>query len=112
MLMLFTLVHAVQGIQSIAGDTVTFTDGRSVEADMILLATGYTQRFPFLYDHPKSEGEDPLPGERFVVNTNEPRLGFIGMYSCLIIQCVECLCPLRRICIGFCSKDATEGKET
>jgi hypothetical protein len=47
---------------------------------MIVLATGYAQRFPFLYDQgeAKSQGEDPLPTERFVVNASEPRLGFIG----------------------------------
>jgi hypothetical protein len=83
----------VPGIEHISGNTVTFTDGRAVEADMIVLATGYTQRFPFLYDRGEatSEGEDPLPTERFVVNASEPRLGFIGRSRAVLDPWQRCL---------------------
>ena len=52
-----------------------------VQADTIVLATGYRQQFPFLY--PDSEdSEHPLPpagpGSHFVLHPEEPLLAFIG----------------------------------
>jgi dimethylaniline monooxygenase (N-oxide forming) len=78
------------------GVTVVFDDGREYEADLIVLATGYKQSFPFLdeaiqEDHrltanvPKEASkskyfleEDYLPSDHFIVNKKRPRLGFIG----------------------------------
>jgi dimethylaniline monooxygenase (N-oxide forming) len=75
----------------IDGSTVTFIDGSQDEFDLILLATGYTQRFPFLnaprHTHaadPRGGAsaprgiEDPLPPDHFIVDPTEPRLAFIG----------------------------------
>jgi len=54
------------------------SQGRTVEADIIVLATGYRQRFPFLFpgsdekvevEHVPECGDDPLPTEHFIVNT-------------------------------------------
>lgn len=50
---------------------------RSVEADIVLLATGYRQRFPFLFADTK-EGDDALPTDHFIINPKEPRLAYIG----------------------------------
>mmetsp|Transcript_24450 Transcript_24450/g.78905 ORF Transcript_24450/g.78905 Transcript_24450/m.78905 type:complete len:597 (+) Transcript_24450:51-1841(+) len=75
----------------IDGPTVTFVDGTRADFDVVLLATGYTQRFPFLHPPrtthaPDPRGgataprgiEDPLPSDHFVVDPAEPRLAFIG----------------------------------
>lgn len=59
---------------------------RRVEADIVMLATGYRQRFPFLFgDKTAMNGngdsgrpDDPLPSEHFIVNPDEPRLAYIG----------------------------------
>jgi dimethylaniline monooxygenase (N-oxide forming) len=85
------------------GVTVRFEDGRTYEADLIVMATGYKQSFPFLDDTirkdfqresleaksgPAAPGgeakckyaldEDYLPTEHFIVSKSRPRLGFIG----------------------------------
>jgi dimethylaniline monooxygenase (N-oxide forming) len=83
------------------GVTVRFCDGRKYEADLIVLATGYKQSFPFLDDNIRKEfmeeslqaqscdgckgdvssyklEEHYLPSQHFIVGKNRPRLGFIG----------------------------------
>lgn len=80
------------------GVTVRFDDGRTYKTDLIVLATGYKQSFPFLDDRIREEfrresmstqrkdnieskyalEEDYLPCEHFIVGKNRPRLGFIG----------------------------------
>ena len=40
---------------SVNGKTVTFKDGRTFEADVIVFATGYRQTFPFLHKAKKAE---------------------------------------------------------
>ena len=52
------------------GRVVTFVDGRTFEADVIVQATGYSQRFPFLHGgenggakQPESEGEKKINGK-------------------------------------------------
>lgn len=76
------------------GMTVYFEDGRTYEADIIILATGYKQYFPFLDDVIKEDylreanvkpsdskyvlDEDYLPSEHFITSKKRPRLGFIG----------------------------------
>jgi len=88
---------SVNGIKD-DGVTVQFDNGQVYEADVIVLATGYKQSFPFLdeaiqTDHRLAASEtkvestekskyfleeDALPSEHFIVNRNRPRLGFIG----------------------------------
>lgn len=53
---------------------------RRVEADLVLLATGYRQRFPFLRrtEGGEGEGDDPLPSEHFILDPAEPRMAYIG----------------------------------
>jgi dimethylaniline monooxygenase (N-oxide forming) len=79
------------------GVTVRFCDGRTYKSDLIVLATGYKQSFPFLdrkiqqdfqQENLQKKGsimssqydidEDYLPAEHFIVGKCRPRLGFIG----------------------------------
>mmetsp|Transcript_7477 Transcript_7477/g.24465 ORF Transcript_7477/g.24465 Transcript_7477/m.24465 type:complete len:501 (+) Transcript_7477:34-1536(+) len=82
----------------IEGRRVTFVDGTTFEADVLVYATGYCQRFPFLEPvscPPPAAGgageaggwrggsgargeEDPLPSEHFIVSAEEPTLAFLG----------------------------------
>mmetsp|Transcript_10658 Transcript_10658/g.30808 ORF Transcript_10658/g.30808 Transcript_10658/m.30808 type:complete len:344 (-) Transcript_10658:672-1703(-) len=81
----------------IAGSTVTFVDGSSADFDVIVLATGYTQRFPFLparrapgcvdglpladprggASNPRG-AEDSLPSDHYIIDPSEPRLAYLG----------------------------------
>ena len=76
---------------SVEGRTVTFADGRTFDADLIVLATGYKQTFPFLHsDRAGADfgawcaatgargAEDPLPPEHFIIAPDEPTLAFLG----------------------------------
>ncbi|KAK7249788.1 N,N-dimethylaniline monooxygenase [Aureococcus anophagefferens] len=49
---------------------------RVVGADVVVFATGYRQKFPFLFG--AGAGDDPLPGRHFLVDDAEPDLAFIG----------------------------------
>eukprot|EP00977_Amphora_coffeiformis_P010049 scaffold2353_cov167-Amphora_coffeaeformis.AAC.40 len=79
------------------GNTVSFSDGRSYQADVIICATGYRQSFPFLDSKIKKEfqqgkwdimsdvhgekyaiDEDALPSDHFIASPRRPNLGFIG----------------------------------
>lgn len=87
------------------GKTIRFDDGRTFEADLIIMATGYKQSFPFLdetiqaeYRQEAMESELPkessqllntqfsdynlkeefLPSQHFITGKKRPRLGFIG----------------------------------
>ena len=80
------------------GVTVRFCDGRTYQADLVVLATGYKQSFPFLHTSIRDEfareslevddrssiestyklDEDVLPSKHFIVSKSRPRLGFIG----------------------------------
>jgi dimethylaniline monooxygenase (N-oxide forming) len=75
-------VDLVQGpVHHVSSDAVYFEQKSGitkVEADVVVLATGYRQRFPFLYEHRKDGKDDPLPSEHFVCCPDEPRLAFFG----------------------------------
>jgi len=88
-------IDLVEGsVKSMQGKTVTYDANkggeRCVEADIVVLCTGYRQRFPFLFGDGKvataSMGgenhcpsmDDPLPTEHFICNPDEPRLAYIG----------------------------------
>jgi len=87
-------IDLVEGsVSSMQGTTVKYDTAkgdRSVEADIVVLCTGYRQRFPFLFGEGKVGGpsmaedshcpskDDPLPTEHFIVNPDAPRLAYIG----------------------------------
>ncbi len=57
-------IHMLPAIERLDGHTVHLADGSSVEADVIVCATGYDMRFPFFDDdldlHPDSDHRYPL----------------------------------------------------
>jgi cation diffusion facilitator CzcD-associated flavoprotein CzcO len=58
-------IHMLAAIERLDGHTVHLVDGSSVEADVIICATGYEMKFPFLDDaeetlHPDAEHRYPL----------------------------------------------------
>jgi hypothetical protein len=58
-------IHMLPEIASLSGRTVTLVDGSSVEADVIICATGYEMEFPFFDPgetdlHPDDEHRYPL----------------------------------------------------
>lgn len=58
-------IHMLPAIQRLDGHTVHLSDGSSVEADVIVCATGYDIRFPFFDEdevelHPDSDHRYPL----------------------------------------------------
>uniref|UniRef100_A0A7S0LD88 Flavin-containing monooxygenase n=2 Tax=Coccolithus braarudii TaxID=221442 RepID=A0A7S0LD88_9EUKA len=78
-------IYSYPAVSSISGSTVTFSDGRAMDVDVLVYATGYTQSFPFL---PKSansrkeglaRGDDAsLPSDHLIIEPDEPTLAFIG----------------------------------
>lgn len=60
-------------------NTVEFSDGTTRDFDVVVMATGYRQRFPFLFGGRDSEaGDDPLPEQRNICTADEPTMGFFG----------------------------------
>jgi cation diffusion facilitator CzcD-associated flavoprotein CzcO len=68
-----------QGIARIDGATVTFTDGRHDEVDLIVWCTGYRVDLPFLEPALLGEGADRLPLYRRVFHLDAPGLMFVGL---------------------------------
>jgi len=75
-------IDLVEGsVSSLEADRVNFETAsgtRSVEADLLCLATGYRQQFPFLGKAASTGSDDPLPSQHFIVNPEAPRLAYIG----------------------------------
>jgi len=73
-------IDLIEGsIKSMEGRSITYDTAageKKVNADVVVLATGYRQKFPFLF--PANAEDDPLPKEHFVLNPEEPRLAYIG----------------------------------
>mmetsp|Transcript_102074 Transcript_102074/g.284161 ORF Transcript_102074/g.284161 Transcript_102074/m.284161 type:complete len:579 (+) Transcript_102074:132-1868(+) len=69
---------SVTGLEKGAVRFETAAGARRVEADLVVLATGYRQEFPFLARGEAKAGDDPLPAQHFIVNPEEPRLAYIG----------------------------------
>lgn len=73
-------IDLVEGsIHAMSEKTVTYETAqgfKDVHADVVVLATGYKQKFPFLYA--ESGEDDPLPSEHFIVDPKDPRLAYIG----------------------------------
>src|SRR3954452_16781799 len=58
-------IHMLPAIERLDGSTVHLADGSSIEADVIICATGYAMKFPFIEDeetelHPDAERRYPL----------------------------------------------------
>jgi len=70
-------VIAKPGIASAEGTTVTFTDGTSVDVDLIMLATGYVHKVPFAQDLMGSEQHPLMYMTAFSRNSGVYGVGFV-----------------------------------
>jgi dimethylaniline monooxygenase (N-oxide forming) len=61
------------------GPTVRFTDGSSVEADVVVYCTGYKVTFPFLDDTVIRAQDNHIDLYRRVVSPDRPGLYFLGL---------------------------------
>ncbi|PWN57347.1 flavin-containing monooxygenase [Abyssibacter profundi] len=79
-----------RGIQAIDGHTVTFTDGRQDDFDVIICATGYRTTFPF-FDKSFIDWEEAtqIPLYRKMFHADYDNLFFIGLF-----QPLGCIWPL------------------
>ena len=66
-------------ISRFEGSTVHFTDGSSVEADVVVYCTGYKVSFPFLDDTVIRAQDNHVDLYRRVVSPDRPGLYFIGL---------------------------------
>lgn len=69
------------GVASVAGQTVTFTDGSTVEVDTIIAATGYEIALPFLPPALSPVVERRLDLYRRVIHPAWPGLYFVGFFN-------------------------------
>jgi hypothetical protein len=58
-------IHMLPGIERLEGNSVHLTDGSTIEADVIICATGYDMKFPFFDEsevelHPDADHRYPL----------------------------------------------------
>ena len=72
-------VTARPGIERLDGDRVVFVDGTSAPADLIVWATGYRVRFPFLAADLVSAQDNHLPLWKRAVHPDLPGLYFLGL---------------------------------
>lgn len=65
-------------VKELRGDRVAFADGREEEVDLIVWATGYERRFPFLDEH---GGEEKLDLYLELFHRTHPTLFFMGLFE-------------------------------
>jgi cation diffusion facilitator CzcD-associated flavoprotein CzcO len=75
-------IHMLPAIERLDGHTVHLADGTSVEADVIICATGYEMSFPFFDDaetdlHPDSDHRFPL--FKRMIKPGVDHLFFLGL---------------------------------
>ncbi|MGI9018229.1 MAG: flavin-containing monooxygenase [Euzebya sp.] len=66
-------------VQRFDGDRVVFTDGSSVQADLVIYATGYNITFPFFDDQVIAVKDNNIGLFRNVVDPDRPTLFFVGL---------------------------------
>lgn len=76
-------------ITSLDGDRVSFADGTSVVADLIVWATGYRVSFPFFAPDLLQADHNSLPLWRRTIHPDHPGLFFVGL-----LQPVGAVMPL------------------
>lgn len=80
-------------VERLDGDGVVFADGTREAFDLIIYATGYHIRFPFLPDRVFAVGEDnELSLYRNVVDPSQPGLYFVGL-----VQPIGAIMPLSEV---------------
>jgi cation diffusion facilitator CzcD-associated flavoprotein CzcO len=71
-------------IESVAGTTVTFSDGQAEQFDGIVFGTGFALHLPYLSDHVRTVldvDEFDLDADRFTFHPDLPGLAFVGMWD-------------------------------
>ena len=71
-------VRIYSRIRSIKGDTITFNDGETVKADVIIFATGYQTQFPFFDETIQVKG-NYLGLYKHIFHPDHSNLAFVGM---------------------------------
>jgi cation diffusion facilitator CzcD-associated flavoprotein CzcO len=72
---------AVPDVRELRSRSVVFTDGREEEIDLIVWATGYERRFPFLRDADVDARDGRLDLYLNVFHRRHPGLSFIGLFE-------------------------------
>jgi cation diffusion facilitator CzcD-associated flavoprotein CzcO len=74
-------IQARKDVKELAGRTVHFVDGASEEIDLILWATGYDKRFPFLQEADLDRRGDAIDLYLNVFHRRYPDLFFVGLFE-------------------------------
>jgi len=74
-------IEARRDIQALDGRMVRFVNGVSEEIDLIVWATGYDKRFPFLPDHDLDRTGDVIDLYLNVFHRRYPDLFFMGLFE-------------------------------
>lgn len=74
-------LHARKDVQAFAGRTVRFEDGVTEEIDLVLWATGYDKRFPFLDEADLDRRGDALDLYLNVFHRRYGDLFFVGLFE-------------------------------
>jgi cation diffusion facilitator CzcD-associated flavoprotein CzcO len=74
-------IEARRDVKSLDGHTVHFVDGKSEEIDLIVWATGYDKRFPFLPESELGGTPDALDLYLNVFHRKHPDLFFMGLFE-------------------------------
>jgi cation diffusion facilitator CzcD-associated flavoprotein CzcO len=72
-------IAPVPNIAALEGSQVRFTDGRTVDADVVVYCTGYRITFPFLHPDLVSAPDNHIELYRRVFHPDIPNLYFIGL---------------------------------
>lgn len=74
-------ITALPGVRSVEGSTVHFDDGRSIEVDTVIAATGYHVDLPFLKGELAPVVDRRLEAYKRIVHPDWPGLYFIGFFN-------------------------------
>ena len=74
-------IEARKDVASLEGRTVRFIDGTSEEVDLIVWATGYDKRFPFLQEAELDRRDGVLDLYLNVFHRRHPDLFFVGLFE-------------------------------
>jgi cation diffusion facilitator CzcD-associated flavoprotein CzcO len=74
-------IAAKPDVQRVDGNIVTFVDGSREEIDLIVWATGYDKRFPFLAEHDLDRRNDALDLYLNIFHRRYPDIFFMGLFE-------------------------------
>ncbi len=72
-------IHIKPNVSELAGNQVRFIDGSAEPIDVLVYATGYQIRFPFLDENLLNTEANEVPLYRKVVHPTVPNLYFVGL---------------------------------